>query len=199
MFRITCLCIALGLAITGYDLSALPATAQGTVREHGAPPAPKPTVDRDQRRGVRENDPVQWEIRGSVVNPCFGYPLFNVVRAGRGQSNMLAADGTKTGWAKDGGNWGFGLEGYVCLATTIKTNLQIWSARANRFLRNDLSLGQKQGAVWRVVRIKTVKREGVTYQRFAIFHVYERRFLMVCHDEADRKKNGTDLCLYDEP
>jgi hypothetical protein len=114
MFRTASASIALGLALAGAGLAALPASAQGTVREHrgDTPPAPKPTVDRDHRTvkppppaptpGVRDHrttysreltpkQPVQWELRGmSRIQPNIPYAIYNLRRTEQGKEAQLA-------------------------------------------------------------------------------------------------------------
>lgn len=206
MFRTTRLTIALGLALAGAGLAALPASAQGTVRDRDGPPAPKPTLDRDHRTGPRPTDPVQWEIRGAAVNTCEKYMLANASRAGLERPSMLTPTDKGTGWSKDGGNWGFDLVRKVdggsrimCgnLNPGIKDKLGLFSTKKQAWLDAHLKWTTSIPQVWTVKHITSVKREGITYQRFAIFNEVELRYLMLCHDEGDKKKNSEALCLYD--
>jgi len=206
MFRTTCLSIALGLALVASGAMAFPASAQGTVRGHGAPPAPKPTVDRDQRRGVRETDAVQWEIRDSAVKTCQRYMLANARRAGSNQPSMLTPKDAGMTWSGDGGNWGFdiirvvdGTNKIICgkLTPNVKDKMGLWSTKKHSWLDSGLKWTGSIAQVWTVKGITTVAREGVTYQRFAIFNEVDLRYLMLCHDETDKAKNDQALCLYD--
>jgi hypothetical protein len=205
MSRAARLAMLASLALAAAGLAALPAQAQGTVREHrGGPPAPTPTEDRDQRRGARENDPVQWEVRGSVVKPCINFQISNLRREGLGRDSILTPNGGGLGWVeRNGGDWMLAVEKKdITWPCTMAGNvgpevlLSLYNKGNNRFLSYKLGWDDELHRMWHVKRVKTVKRDGLTYSRFAIYNTGYKRFLMLCHDEADRAKNNDKLCLY---
>jgi hypothetical protein len=199
---------------------SLPAFGQGTVRSHGhttgGPPAPTPTVDRDQRNrvtDVREDDPKQWEVRGPMQH-CMRMMISNLRRAQASdrRPSMLTPTYPQYYWSNDGGDWGvvtphFYIPFSPCVmgsgnATYGAEPFALYSDRKGRYLNTRLTWDTAPQYVWKLNgRHARKPRNGVGYYtRFALFNVDEGRYLMLCrHDDPDARKRNEQLCYYNVP
>ena len=121
------------------------------------------------------------------------------------QPSMLTPKDAGTGWSNDGGNWGFQItrrvsDGVRLVCKTFGSNnpdaFSLISHKKGNGLDDHLKWSNSS-EVWTIKHATTVSREGITYQRFAIFSERERRYLMLCDRENDRARNNEELCLYD--
>ena len=180
-----------------------PAFAQGTIRKNGGPPAPQPTDDRDQRRGARENDPVQWEVRRSMQH-CLPLMISNLRREGLSRPSMLSPSIPQIKWSDDGGDWHVVYDRFYpfqpCRMGSSRYKFDeptaLFNSRNKRYLNTRLTWDILPQFVWNVRQRKGRERNGVKYERFALLSIVDRRYLMLCHDDVDARKNNETLCYY---
>jgi hypothetical protein len=221
MFRTTRLA-ALGLALAAFAAMDLPASAQGTVREHrgrdtppapapGArdhrtlPPAPTPTVDRDQRRDppvMRATTPEQWEIRRDAIKGNTEYSIYNLRREQADLSSKLTYRhrggdlNDTTGWGQDGGDWKFVQDPNARRHEMVSEDeiVALYNTKTKRYLNERKFWDDKPRYMWMVKRQRAV---GPT-TRFALFNTVSRKWLMTCQNERLEHNNNELLCFYSD-
>jgi hypothetical protein len=195
--------------------AAAPASAQGTVRRHGDPPAPNPTIDRDHRRGesVRATELVQWEIRSlsaltfvSLTNArriALDMPggLMNPVNGNRGQNaSGWSPSGDRLILLRDTDRLAPGPFTPVNPAPALRPGefFSIYDYSHGAWLDADGKWGTEPAYIWKAMQIREQVDETGRRLRFALWNSARRKFLMLCHRSPFRPANDTALCLFDE-
>ena len=221
MIRFARAAAAVGLALTAFGAMALPASAQGTVRGHGGPPAPKPTVDRDHRTQTIHFDEVtpmeeraQWETT-SPFYVTWSQPLYNARRdslrlsSGWTFRRMPSGQRDRTGWGtlQTGAIWAFKQDPVTPLTPAAGvgagppfkdgTFYALWNKATDRYLDQNGQWSDKPLYIWMLKDLQLGEGARGKVYRFALYNILERKYLMLCHSEKNAAKNREELCYYD--